>query len=87
MPDDLKEIRHYDLGRHRIYLTGAHQSCSYQAWFVKINKDDGKLVEGTKKFDNMLRKAMNTDTDLTIDPDTFAVVPRVIEGNEPQNAR
>jgi len=37
MPNDLKEIRKYRIGRHRIYYTGHHSKCLYNSVLAKIN--------------------------------------------------
>lgn len=61
MPDDLKGIRHYRIGkasRHRIYLTGSHKNCSYSAWYIKDFKKSGREVEGGKAFNKVLRAAL-----------------------------
>lgn len=62
MPPDLRHLRHYYLGRHRIYISGSHKNCFYLAWYIKKFKKDGRDVEGSEKFNNVLYKALNSPT-------------------------
>jgi hypothetical protein len=63
MPQDLRHIRHYDFFvRHRVFITGSHKNCSYDAVYIKEFKRDGVLTEGSAKFDRILRNALADDT-------------------------
>lgn len=81
MPDDLKHIRHYRVGRHRIFLTGHHKNCHYHAWYIKEFKRDGRDTEGSKPFNETLRTVLNSPANnlLTIDEDDNVLIENRIE--------
>jgi len=58
MPADLKEIRKISIGRHRIYFTGHHSQCSYQAIYIKKFKRTGEEDDDDKVFQGKLIRAL-----------------------------
>ena len=73
MPDDLKHVRHYDVGRHRYYITGTHKDCQYDCWLIKAFKKSGVLTEGSAAFNALLKKALQDINLGVMNPDTLLI--------------
>jgi hypothetical protein len=56
---DLKGIRKRDCGRHRLYFEGRHSDCKYTIIFVLCFKKTSEDKPDSKKFQNMIRKALD----------------------------
>lgn len=59
MPDDLKLARKKRIGRHRVYYTGFHTQCSYETFFIKVNKRKGVNDEDDRGFQRALLRAID----------------------------
>jgi len=55
---ELKLARKIHIGRHRVFYTGFHTQCSYQAFYIKKYKKTGVNDEDDKRFQKALLKAM-----------------------------
>jgi len=78
MPEELRDIRHYRIGDHRVFVTGAHKDCTYQAWYIKQDKKSGVLGEGTSEFQRILTNALKDAPCMMLLP-TGDTVPVPIE--------
>jgi len=58
LPDDLRSVRKVRIGRHRVYFTGHHSECAYQAFLLKPNKRTGVLDEDDPVLHGLLRRAI-----------------------------
>jgi len=55
---DLKPVKKIRIGRHRVYYTGSHTQCTYNAVHIKKFKKSGVDDEDDKRFQKALIKAM-----------------------------
>ncbi|MGH9427955.1 MAG: hypothetical protein ACRD2L_16850 [Terriglobia bacterium] len=61
-PADLKSIRRRRIGRHRVFYTGQHTTCAYEAIYVKAWKKKGVEDENDHAFRQHLRRALDRPT-------------------------
>lgn len=54
LPQELREVRKKQIGRHRIYYKGHHKLCAYQTIHIKIHKKDRVDEEDDKRFQRIL---------------------------------
>lgn len=73
MPSRLRHIRHYQLGRHRIFLAGSHQTCSYQGYLIKEFKRAGVDTEGSQSFQQKLLSALSNPATDYLSPEGLPV--------------
>lgn len=59
MSEDLREVRKHRIGKHRVFYVGHHTQCSYTAFFIKKFKKSDKDQEGSTRFQNKLRRALD----------------------------
>ena len=57
-PHDLKSVRRRRIGRHRVFYTGQHTKCSYELFYIKLNKKQGVEDEKDPRFQDTLRGAL-----------------------------
>ncbi len=72
MPDALKDVKKYTIGRHRLYYLGHHSDCSYDVIFIKWFKKDDKNREVSKAFQEKLISALRLPTERVLRKDTSA---------------
>lgn len=69
MPEELRHVRKYGFGAHRVYFTGKNTDCSYRAFYVKAFKKSGVDNEDDKAFQARLIKTLSEPITHTY-PDT-----------------
>ena len=72
MIEDLKSLRKFESGRHRLYISGRHTDCRFivQATLLFKTKQDDKPE--TKRYQEMIRKAISaTENCLLLDPANY----------------
>ncbi len=57
-PNDLRQVRKKQIGRHRVYFTGHHKQCSYHVFYIKEFKRTGVDDDSTQKFQDKLRRVL-----------------------------
>ena len=60
MPEELKDLRKWTIGRHRVYYVGHHTRCNYRIIHIKSFKKTGVDDENDKHFQNALAKIIDT---------------------------
>ncbi|HZG52771.1 MAG TPA: hypothetical protein VEZ40_11610 [Pyrinomonadaceae bacterium] len=58
MPAELHDARKKRIGRHRVYYIGHHHQCSYQCFYIKVNKKKGVDDEDDASFQEKLKSAL-----------------------------
>lgn len=58
LPQELREVRKKQIGRHRIYYKGHHKLCAYQTIHIKIHKKDGVDDEDDRRFQRILLRRL-----------------------------
>ncbi len=58
MDADLHGVSHIQIGRHRVYYIGHHTQCNYFAFWLKEFKKTGVDDDGSKSFQNKLRRGL-----------------------------
>jgi hypothetical protein len=61
MPLDLKDIKKYRIGRHRVFYKGNHRNCSFSCVYIKLFKKNDVNRENDKKFQKILSGASNKE--------------------------
>lgn len=59
LPPDLRGIKKYRIGRHRIFYTGSHHLCEYRMIYIKKFKKAGTEDENDKKFQEKLKRLID----------------------------
>ena len=72
MPAELKHIKKYRYGRHRVYFSGHHSECSYAVWYVKMFKKSDVDAEAERSFHDKLRRALGEAQRALADPSPAA---------------
>jgi len=65
--DELKEVRKYHIGDHRIYFTGSHHACRYDIIYLKAFKKYGTDDDDNKEFQKRLINLLSDGTDKSIE--------------------
>lgn len=54
----LRTIRKYTMGRHRVYVEGRHTDCRFVVRYIKLHKKSGVDEEQTPGFQNKILNAL-----------------------------
>ena len=60
--EELKEVRKYQIGDHRIYFTGNHHACRYDIVHIKAFKKYGTDDDDSKDFQKRLINILSDGT-------------------------
>lgn len=66
MPTELRDARKKRIGRHRIYYIGHHHQCSYQCFYIKVNKRAGVDDDDNASFQEKLKSALTDPVSRTL---------------------
>ncbi len=58
-PLDLRGVKKYRIGRHRVFYTGSHHQCEYRVIYIKKFKKDDKEGEHDPRLHDKLRRRLN----------------------------
>ena len=63
---NLRQVRKYRIGNHRVYVLGQHTDCRYTLVYVKVNKRANENREEWPEFKNKILRSLREEGEIKI---------------------